>query len=98
MIQQGFDERNQVSSIAPAGAGPLAQYQYDAAGRRSGVTLANGVLSSYAYDAAGRLTALSHALNTAAFSMETYCYDGGGRRKAVTRADGRGDAFSYENE
>jgi YD repeat-containing protein len=54
--------RGQVSSISVDGPPPLVTYTYDAAGRRVGKMLENGVGTTYGYDVAGRLTNLVHAI------------------------------------
>jgi YD repeat-containing protein len=56
-------------------------YTYDAAGRRTSVTLPNGVLVEYAYDNASRLTEITYKQNgTTVLGNLTYEYDKAGNR------------------
>jgi YD repeat-containing protein len=60
---------------------------YDAAGRRTSLTLPNGVTTAYAYDAASRLTGLTYTSGGNTLGTLTYAYDADGRR---TPGPGRG--------
>src|SRR5207249_9522010 len=56
-------------------------YTYDNAGRRTSLTLPNGVLVQYAYDAASRLTEITFKQNgTTLLGNLTYEYDKAGNR------------------
>ena len=56
-------------------------YTYDAAGRRTSLTLPNGVLAEYGYDNASRLTSITYKQNgTTLLGDLTYAYDKGGHR------------------
>jgi RHS repeat-associated protein len=56
---------------------------YDAAGRRSSLTLPNGLTVHYAYDNADQLTGLTYKQGGSTLGDLTYGYDGAGRRSAV---------------
>jgi RHS repeat-associated protein len=61
-------------------------YGYDALGRRSHATLANGITADYAWDAASQLTGITYRRADGSVLGElTYGYDAAGRR---TRAGG----------
>jgi RHS repeat-associated protein len=58
-----------------------AIYTYDSAGRRTSLTLPNGVLVEYAYDTASRLTSITYKQNgTILLGDLTYEYDKNGNR------------------
>jgi RHS repeat-associated protein len=61
----------------------LVTMAYDSAGRRTSLTLPNGVTTSYAYDAASRLTGLTYALGGSVLGTLTYTYDANGQRIAT---------------
>ena len=59
-------------------------YTYDAAGRRTSLTLPNGVLVEYSYDAASRLTEITYKQNgTTLLGNLTYEYDKNGNRTKI---------------
>src|SRR5207247_1452935 len=55
-------------------------FSYDNAGRRSALTLPNGVSGAYSYDAASQLTGLTYSLGQTTLGNLTYAYDTAGRR------------------
>jgi YD repeat-containing protein len=55
-------------------------FAYDALGRRTRLTLSNGVATEYSYDAASRLTELVYRNATGVLGNLTYQYDGTGKR------------------
>jgi YD repeat-containing protein len=55
----------------------------DAAGRRTSVTLPNGVVIEYTYDAASRVTGLAYRKNTTTLGTLSYTYDAAGNRLGV---------------
>ncbi|CAE6753069.1 RHS repeat-associated core domain-containing protein [Paraburkholderia haematera] len=59
-------------------------YSYDALGRRSQATLANGITAAYTWDAASQLTGITYKRADGSVLGElTYGYDLGGRRTKV---------------
>ena len=56
------------------------QFTYDAADRRTTLTLPNGVSTQYGYDTASRLTALTYKLGATTLGDLQYTYDPGGNR------------------
>ncbi len=60
------------------------QLGYDANGRRSSLTLPNGVVANYTYDAASQLTAIAYSHGGSVLGDLAYTYDGGGRRASVS--------------
>jgi RHS repeat-associated protein len=55
-------------------------FVYDAAGRRTSLTLPNGVVVTSAYDTASRLTSLTYTKGAATLGNLTYTYDKAGKR------------------
>ncbi len=58
-------------------------FSYDGAGRRTALSLSNGVVTECAYDAGPRLTRLTYKLGTAVLGTLTYAYDAAGNRTGV---------------
>jgi RHS repeat-associated protein len=58
-------------------------FAYDLAGRRTSLTLPNGVLVEYAYDPASRLTGITYKLGAAVLGDLTYTYDAAGNRTKI---------------
>lgn len=56
------DALNRVDLIRESGSTTIADYNYDALGRRATLTRANGAVTTYNYDDASRLTDLDHDL------------------------------------
>src|SRR5206468_10593655 len=55
----------------------------DDAGRRSTLTLPNGMVTTYGYNDANELTSLTYALGQTTLGTFTYAYDAAGRRMQV---------------
>src|SRR5262249_42481894 len=61
----------------------LVQFSYDAASRRTTLTLPNGVSTQYGYDAASQVTALTYKLGETTLGDLQYTYDAAGNRVQV---------------
>jgi YD repeat-containing protein len=65
---------------------------FDAAGRQSAVSDANGNITRYAYDGQGRLASVTDPAGL----VTAYAYNGEGRLQKVTDPDGRMTVYAYE--
>jgi RHS repeat-associated protein len=89
-----YDGLNNVAQIqqngATSGAGLLAAYTYDGAGRRSAISRAGGagLATSYAYDAISRLSTLTQTLSGSAGTTFTYGYNPASQ--VISRTDSNG--------
>ena len=73
-------------------------WQYNALGRATTMTYANGAIAEYDYDAASRLTALRNLkADRSALSIFTYSYDAVGNRAAMVDPDGGITTYSYDS-
>ena len=61
-----------------------AAFTYDPAGRRSTLTLPNGITTSYSYDNASQLTGLSYQLGATKLGDLVYEFDLAGRRRSTS--------------
>ena len=73
-----YDRASQLSGISRGAA--VAAAIYDAAGRRTSITLPNGVVATLAYDAASQLTGLTYRRGAAVLGTLAYGYDAAGTR------------------
>ena len=80
-ISYSYDPASRLSSITQGSS--LVQLAYDAASRRTTLTLPNGVTTQYGYDSASRLTSLTYALGAATLGDLQYTYDAAGNRRQV---------------
>lgn len=78
----GFDNNSRLVSIAQGSAN--VTFAYDGDGRRSAMTLPNGVATTYAWDAASELTSIIYQGAALAPENLAYSYDLDGRRIAVS--------------
>jgi len=70
---------------------PVASATYDAAGRRTGMTVPGQSPVSYTYDNANRLTQIAQGTSTVVFS-----YDATGRRTSLTLPNGIVVSYGYD--
>ena len=78
-VNYSYNNANRLTQITQGTS--IATYTYDAAGRRTSLTLPNGVLVEYAYDTASRLTSITYKQNgTTVLGDLTYEYDKNGNR------------------
>jgi len=66
----------------------VTTFAYDALGRRTSMTHANGVATTYTYDPASQLLSLAHKLGATTVNSFTYTYDKVGNRKTKVNRDG----------
>lgn len=95
------NNRGEVVEVWNGGLTPLAEYTYDAAGRRTGKALENGTEASYDYDDAGRLLSLVHTSGVNTIASFEYTHDSVGRRESMestlTGLSTRLDDYSYDD-
>jgi len=78
-VYYDYDGSNRLSQISRGD--DAVSITYDAAGRRNGVRLPNGVGASYSYDQAGHNTSIIYkAVNGDLLAAYDYAYDANGRR------------------
>jgi RHS repeat-associated protein len=73
-----FDNANRLTSITQAAAN--LSFGYDNDGRRTSMTLPNGILAVYSYDAASQLTGIAYQGGALSPASLVYSYDLAGRR------------------
>jgi YD repeat-containing protein len=78
-----------ISETTPQGS---VSYTYDAAGRRTTMTVAGQLTVNYLYDNANRLTQITQGSSTV-----TYTYDAAGRRTSLTLPNGVLVEYGYDN-
>jgi RHS repeat-associated protein len=76
-----YDPASRLTAITQ-GSSPV-QFAYDAASRRTTLTLPNGVTTQSGYDRASRLTALTYTLGATGLGDLQYTYDAAGNRIQV---------------
>jgi RHS repeat-associated protein len=81
MVNYTYDNADRLAQIAQ-GTSTVAS-GYDAANRRTSLTLPNGVAMSYSYDSASQLTGLTCSLGSSSLGNLAYSYDLAGRRAQV---------------
>jgi len=77
------------SETTPQGT---VSYSYDAAGRRSSLTVPGQAIANYTFDNANRLTQITQGSTTVSFS-----YDNANRRTTLTLPNGITTSYSYDN-
>ena len=70
--QYTYDALNRVDQVQENGTTTLANYDYDARGRRDFLTRGNGTTTDYSYDAASRLTGLTHDIAGGTTNDQTF--------------------------
>jgi RHS repeat-associated protein len=78
MVSYTYDNADRVTSITQGTS--VVTYAYDSAGRRTTLSLPNGVTTEYAYDVADRMTGLTYKNGPTTLGVLTYGYDGNGGR------------------
>lgn len=76
-VDYTYDSGNRVTQITQGSS--TVQIGYDADGRRTSLTLPNGIVANYAYDAASQLTGITYTQSGAPIGDLEYTYDSGGR-------------------
>jgi RHS repeat-associated protein len=81
-VNYSYDNANRLLQITQGSS--IVSFSYDAAGRRTSLTLPNNVLVEYAYDAASRITSITYKQNgTTVLGDLTYEYDPNGNRTKI---------------
>jgi RHS repeat-associated protein len=75
------DNTNRLTQIAQGT--PTVSFAYDAANRRTSLTLPNSVVMSYSYDSGSQLTEIDYAHSSTTLGTLTYSYDLAGRRVSM---------------
>lgn len=74
-----------------------ASYQYDAGGRVTRLTWADGFYAAYDYDVAGNVTAIRENGATSGVGvLASYGYDSLGRRTGITRGNGTSTSYAFD--
>jgi RHS repeat-associated protein len=82
-----------IQEITPLGS---ISYEYDALGRRTGMTVAGQPAVNYTYDGNSRLTEIDTMINAVAVSFNL-SYDALGRRTSLTLPNGVTTNYTYDN-
>lgn len=77
-VNYTYDNANLLTQITQASS--TVAIAYNAAGRRTSLTLPNGILTEYGYDLASQLTSLTYKRGGSVIGDLTYNYDNAGRR------------------
>ncbi|HMG74448.1 MAG TPA: RHS repeat-associated core domain-containing protein [Pyrinomonadaceae bacterium] len=80
-VNYTYDNVNRLTQITQGGS--TVTIAYDAIGRRTSLTLPNGVVTEYGYDNASQLTSLTYKQGTTTLGDLTYDYDAAGRRTSM---------------
>jgi RHS repeat-associated protein len=81
-VAYSYDNANRLIQIIQGSS--VVTFEYDSAGRRTRLTLPNGVSTEYAYDAASRLTGLTYKRGSTVLGTLAYGYDAAGKRTKAT--------------
>lgn len=81
-VTYGYDANSRLIDLVQGAQ--AVDFEYDALGPRTLLTLPNGVSTAYGYDAASRLTELIYRNATAELGRPTYQYDSAGNRLAAS--------------
>ena len=88
-VNYTYNPAEQLSTVQQGSL--TASIGYDAAARRSSLTLPNGVTVNYTYDNDSRITQLAYSANSVSLGGLTYSYDGD------SRAVGKGGSLAAVN-
>jgi len=80
-IGVSYDNANRLAQVAQGSS--IVAFAYDTDGRRTTVTLPNGVTMRYSYDRASQLTGINYTLGSSTLGNLTYTYDPGGQRTSA---------------
>src|SRR5207249_2162765 len=81
LVGYTYDVADHLTQIAQGSS--AAGFTYDNAGRRTSLTLPNGVTVNYSFDVGSQLTGLTYTLGTNTLGNLTYTYDADSRRVAT---------------
>jgi len=80
-VSYTYDDANRPIQITQGSA--AVAFSYDAGGRRTSLTLPNGITTVYNYNASSQLTGISYQLGATTLGDLNYTYDNAGRRTSV---------------
>ncbi len=96
VISYGYDNLSQLVSLKPS-PGREYRFDYDASGRRSGLSLPNGIKTSYRYDKSGKILEVL-SLNKKGLTVfrESYTYKPSGLISSRTDMKNRMTTYGYD--
>ena len=94
-LTRSWDALGRMSSETQNPLGKTVGYQYDLAGRQTGLAWPDGFYVNYDYNLAGDLTAIRENGATN-WELTSWAYDNLGRRIAQARANGATTAWTYD--
>ncbi|HEV2387686.1 MAG TPA: RHS repeat domain-containing protein [Candidatus Acidoferrales bacterium] len=77
-VGYSYDNGDRLTGITQGSAG--VSFGYDATGRRTSLTLPDGIVVGYSYDQGSQLTGLTYVLSGNTLGNLGYAYDADGRR------------------
>ncbi len=80
-VSYAYDNADRATQITQSTS--TVAFSYDAAGRRTSLTLPNGVVVGYSYDTASQLAGLTYQSGATTLGNLSYAYDLAGRRSQV---------------
>jgi len=95
-LTRTWDALSRATSETQNPLGKTVSYQYDLAGRRTGLAWPDGFFVNYDYNVAGDLTAIRENGATD-WQLASWAYDNLGRRIAQGRANGATTAWGYDS-
>ena len=80
-VTYAYDNADRLTQVIQSSA--TVALAYEAAGRRTSVTVPNGMATQSAYDSASRLTGLTYSQGGTTLGTLAYAYDVNGQRRQV---------------
>ena len=96
-VDYTYDDALRLTKVRRIGETTGAVYAYDTGGRRTGLTLENGVVTNYSYDTNDRLTNLTTMKGATTLASFAYTLDAVGNRTGIAYADGSSSAYTFDN-
>ncbi|MBI5025155.1 MAG: RHS repeat protein, partial [Nitrospirae bacterium] len=87
IVNYNYDANSRLTKISRDINGTVKDFSlsYDSAGRRTSLTLSNGITTNYSYDNASRLLNMKHLKSTTVLEDLLYEYDPNGNRTKYKR-------------